>query len=355
MGTYKKLLFINQIQFGYHIDYLKYCKYLKSDFYITYLCWDYNWDKVSEDNIEIIYVSRSGNILSRNVRFIHEIIKLIRKELYHVIFVNYFRGCSIIPLLFNKRSIIHLDIRTGSVSRNDLSRSLYNILLSTESKFFRSVSIISSGLQKLLKITSRAYILPLGADPLIIDHKPEHKLSLLYIGTFNNRHLEETIDGVGLFLQKHQNFDLSYIIIGSGWGNESNQITNKIKMNGLADKVILKGYILQKDLVEYFEKSNLGVSYIPITPWFDFQPSTKTFEYLMAGIPVIATGTFENKKVVNETNGFIIDDNPVSFSECLEIFANKIDSFDEQLIRNSVEDYKWETIVLNLKDFINKL
>jgi glycosyltransferase involved in cell wall biosynthesis len=350
-----KILFINQIQFGYHIDYLKYCKYLKADFDITYLCWDYNWDKIFEELVDIIYVSRSGNIIERNVRFIRTALRLLKYESFQLVFINYFRGCSIIPLRYNSKHRIHLDIRTGSVSRKSIARNIYNFFLRFESYFFKSISIISEGLQKLLKVANNAYILPLGADPIIVNRKPDHKLSLLYIGTFYNRRIEDTIVGLGMFIKQHPYADIHYTIIGSGWSNEKEQTKDKIDLYDLHRYVELKGYIPQKELTQYFEKTNVGISYVPITPWFEYQPATKTFEYLMAGMPVVATGTFENKKIVNYRNGLIIEDDPLSFADSLELMIKKLDDFDEGLIRESVVDYKWEIIVQQLKQFIFKM
>jgi glycosyltransferase involved in cell wall biosynthesis len=348
----KKLLIVNQEQFGYQIDYFQYCKYLKYEFDITYLCWDYGWERQNEEFIEIIYVSRIGNIFRRNVRFIIAILRKIRKKSFYFTFIQYFRGCSIIPLIYNRKHVIHLDIRTGSVSLSSKINFINNLILRFESSFFKSLSIISGGLQRFLKITPKAYILPLGANALFIDRQLDHKLSLLYVGTISNRRIEDTIVGLSLFLRKHPDADIHYTIIGRGWGNDMEQLMDKISKFGMKKNVDLEGYVQHNALRPYFEKANVGVTYIPITPYFEYQPATKTFEYLMAGMPVIATGTFENKQIVNKQNGVIIADDPLSFANSIELLYDRIGDFDDSLIRESVIEYKWETIVSKLKDFI---
>ena len=127
---------------------------------------------------------------------------------------------------------------------------------------------------------------------------------------------------------------------------------DKISKFGMKKNVDLEGYVQHNALRPYFEKANVGVTYIPITPYFEYQPATKTFEYLMAGMPVIATGTFENKQIVNKQNGVIIADDPLSFANSIELLYDRIGDFDDSLIRESVIEYKWETIVSKLKDFI---
>lgn len=351
----RKLLFVNQTQFGYHISSVRYCKYLKADFDITYLCWDYCWNKTAEEGVEIKYISRQGNIIQRNVRFIKAVLKLTKREHYHCIFINYFRGCSVIPFFYRRKHRIHLNIVTGSVSSKSMNRNIYNLLLRFESYLFNSVSVISDGLQRLLKVTRNAYILPLGANPMIVNRQSKHKISLLYIGTFNKRCIDDTVVGLGLFIMKHPDADIHYTIIGRGWKNETDQIKDTIKKNELDEYIELKGYIPYNDLKQYYEKANVGVSYIPVTPWFEYQPSTKTYEYLMAGMPVIATDTYENRKIINEQNGVIISDNPASFANCIELLYDSIDDFKESVIRESVVEYKWETIASKLNEFICNL
>ena len=247
---------------------------------------------------------------------------------------------------------VHLNIITGSLSSNYLSRNLSNLLLRYESHIFKNVSIISQGLQKLLKVSEEAYILPLGANPVITDRKPRHKISLLYVGTFQDRSIGDTIAGLGIFIRNHPGADVHYTIIGSGLNDEINQIKDQINKYDLHKYVELTGYVAYKDLVQYYAITNVGVCYIPVTPWYEYQPSTKTFEYLMAGMPVIATSTYENKQVINDQNGLIIADTPSSFANSLEVLYDRIGNFRESIIRESVADYKWETIISQLKESV---
>ena len=114
-----------------------------------------------------------------------------------------------------------------------------------------------------------------------------------------------------------------------------------------------EGRKTHEELSHYFEQSNIGIVYIPQTPGYDCQPVTKLFEYLLSGMPVIATGTYENKLIVNEVNGIIINDSAEDFCKGLIRIYNHKDSFNSELIRKSVESYTWEKIVnSNLKPFL---
>ena len=350
----KKLLIVNQTQFGYHSGNLQYCKYLKGEFDISFVCWDYRKNKMVESEITIHYVSRKGNILKRNIRFILFVLQLLKRQKYSFTYIQYFRGSSFIPFYYWGNQKLHLDIRTGSVSVNKLSRILFNSVLRFESFFFKSISIISTGLRTQLGINKNAYVLPLGANPIYVNRKSSHKIHLLYIGTFENRRIEDTILGVNHYLKEHPLADIHYTIIGDGWHNEKSSYQSIINRLNLQKHIELKGYIPYNELFHFYEIANVGVSYIPITSYFEFQPPTKTYEYLMAGMPVIATQTYENKQVVSQKNGVLIKDTPESFAEAITILYNNINSFNEKIVRKSVENYQWSEIVQKMKTSLLK-
>jgi len=229
---------------------------------------------------------------------------------------------------------------------------VYNFILKNESSFFKSKSIISKGLRDRFNFQRNTFILPLGASPVYVNRKPTDKIFLLYIGTFADRRMEDTIEGLGLFIKQHPEADVHYTIIGNGWRNEVDQINEKIAELGLENLVELKGYIPFSELMHYYEKANVGVSYVPITPFYEYQPVTKTFEYLMSGLPVIATDTFENRQIINSQNGILIRDNPESFAMSLSQIYNERKIYDEQSVRNSVAAYEWEKIVTDMKNTI---
>jgi len=87
-------------------------------------------------------------------------------------------------------------------------------------------------------------------------------------------------------------------------------------------------------------------------PCFDSQPVTKTFDYLLAGMPVIATATSENKIVINENNGVLIDDTIEGFASGVEEVIIKKDRYKSQTIRETSQIYHWQLIVSNLEKYL---
>ena len=130
----------------------------------------------------------------------------------------------------------------------------------------------------------------------------------------------------------------------------------KIAKSEKIDKIIIfAGQIPHDKIKPYFDLHNIGVSYIPKTEYFDVQPPTKTFEYLLSGMPVIATDTLENKRVICSKNGVLINDTAEAFYQGLvRIYTDK-NNFDSISIRNSSMQYTWYKIVNDLNTLLQSL
>lgn len=352
-----KMLILCQNQFGYHVDSFSYCKYLGSNYEITYLCWDYSRKKVSLDNINVRYVSRNGTKLIRNLDYIKQSIRCIEDVKPDICIIKYFRGCSVLRLKYRKDPVFVFDVRTGSVQPKFVSRFIYNTILRFEALFFDNLTVISAGLRKQLRLDQKAHILPLGSECISSHIKQFHRLDLLYVGTLSYRHLEQTIEGFGDFLTKYKGDQVgcSYTIIGDGHHGELARLRELVVRLGLNKKVQLLGRIPFSELEPFFTEHNVGISYVPMKKWFDCQPVTKTFDYFLSGIPVIGTATSENEKVIDRTNGVLISDNRRGFFLGLEEFYLRRLSFDSRMIRESSSKYQWEYIVREFDNYLQKL
>jgi len=345
VGDTKRLLIINPRQFGYHLGTYYHCKWAHADFRITYHGFDAGEPKLALDGITVDYVPRRGNLLARYLRFLRSCMTECRKG-YDVILVKYFPGCSVLRVL-NPRGRLVLDIRTGSVALHPRKRRWLDRILRLESLFFRHVAIISESLADKLGLDKgNVHILPLGADPVETSRKTFSSLHFLYVGTLSGRRIEDTIMGFHRFyLEAGRTADMTYEIIGDGHRGELDQLRALVKELGLDRVVSLPGYIHHRELASHYERCNAGVSYVPIDDIYDCQPPTKTFEYLLAGMPVIATSTRENASVITEHNGVLIDDTPEGFYEGVKALARNRGTYDSDAIRTDALRYSWETIV----------
>jgi len=353
----EKILFVTTQQYGYHTGTYKHCEILGKKYKFYFVCWDYGEKRIQNKNIDITYVSRKGNRFNRTFRLILTARKKIITTNPDVIIVKkYIRCGSLLKILLPRKKFV-FDIRTGSISNSKFKRSLYNTMLRFESQFYNYITVISESLREKLKISKKkSYILPLGADKISNIYKSFNNMNLIYVGTFTKRRIQDTINGLHKFYNEFKNIiNIHYSIIGYGYHNEISDMKKLVEDLELKDVITITGYIHYKELKQYFKNSNIGISYIPITEFFDVQPPTKTFEYLLSGMPVIATATSENKKVINKYNGVIIKDNPESFYDGLKQIYFKLKSFNSNVIVKKSEKYQWEIIINNFNEYLKNI
>jgi glycosyltransferase involved in cell wall biosynthesis len=344
----KKILIVSQIQFGYLIDYYQYSIHLNQHYNITYLCWDYNKVQLELDGVEIIYISRNGNLFLRNLRFIKEIIHHLNSNIFDIVLINYFMGCFVLPFFNKKKAKLILDIRTAAVFPSAIKRWVSDSILWFECFFYQNISIISEGVRKRLKLPKKTMILPLGANEICVERKKIEGIHLLYVGTLSNRNIHDTIIGLKKFKLNYPEIITRYTIIGKGSTYFESLIKESVTQNELSEIVLIKGYIPTDKLEPFFKDANIGVAYVPMTKYYHNQPPTKTFEYLMSGIPVIATKTLGNSDIINEKNGVLINDNPEDFYLGIVKIMENQTFFNEDEIRKTVENNEWSKITSHL-------
>ena len=337
----KKLIVLNTSQFGTLIDSYEWCIYLKEYYDITFISFNNHHKRMDVDGVEYIYLHRFNNPYLRGVWYI---LYTTLYCLFHgaPIFIVYFKYCSIFAHLFPNRS--HIDIRTLAVSSDNIENKRNDLELQETVNKFKSASFISQGVQeKLEPICERRYILPLGADPISIKNKDFSLKKMLYVGTLTNRNIITTIKGVELFVKKYPNIPISYDIVGDG--EDFSLIQKYIKEHNLSKYIKLYGKLPYDELAPFFDKCNLGISFIPIIDYYQYQPPTKTFEYILSGLYCIATKTKANTEIINGENGILIEDTEHAFLYALEKILN-YNHINSEIIRNTLmEKYNWRYIV----------
>jgi glycosyltransferase involved in cell wall biosynthesis len=341
-----RLLIVSFSQFGYLTDTLYYCRYLKDNWRIRYLCWDYGLKRIEVPGVDVIYLSRHGGFVSRVLRFLRAAVREVRRE-YDVVFIVYFRFCSVVRLLAPSSTIL-LDIRTGYVMPGDVRRLLHNAFLSFESRFFRKVSVITEELRDLLRIPrGKAHIIPLGAEQRFSGPRAFTELRLLYVGTLSNRGIDKTVEGYGGFLRAYTGgIRCSYDIIGSGEERYERHIKDAISRLPQGHGVTMHGRIPHDQLGPYFQRATVGVAFVPIVPAQEPQPYTKVYEYLLAGLPVLATRNATNRRIITEERGVLVADTPEGVATGLAQLVQRLSSFDAAAIAGGMADSTWEAVVM---------
>lgn len=344
------ILMVNQGQFGYMAGYYHYCKHLVAQgHHIVYLCNDYHLKPVELDGVDVIYTPIESAIKWR-MQFRRQLKNIVTNNKFDVALCSYFKGCTMIRDCFKNIPTI-IDIRSGDIAPNPIKRFLFNKLIQFETALYNRRMILSQSLADKLKLKRDSYdIVPLGADVICdTDKSYTDAINMLYVGTLKQRDIHKTIEGFVRFAKEHPQAQISYDIIGFGTSQEESLINNLISDNNIGDKVKFHGRINYQLLGPFFEKANLGIAFVPMTPYYDCQPTTKIYEYVLSGLYCIATRTYENRILVDERNTILCDDNADSFYQALKQFylCDK-SQWKTSEIKSSMSQYQWTNIVGNL-------
>lgn len=341
-----KLLIVYPNQFGYHTDSYIYCKYLYKQYDISYVCIDQGFERLVLPGVEVVYMPYNSSKIKRLYNFLKLAIKKSKELRNPTCLVIQFKFSGILPLFLSSQLTI-LDYRTGDLNNSKVKRTFNNWVMRVDSFFYQRVSVISAGLRDVLHLNKNAQILPLGADEISAQSKDYSCLSLLYVGAIHHRNIYQTVEGLGLFLQRFPSYknELTYDIIGFGNQKDIQQLIDCIVKFKLHENVTFHGRKPYNELYPYFDKCTIGISYIPITDYYQHQPATKTFEYALSGLYTIATATLENQKVIGLENGVLCQDTPEGFAQAMEYIVENRHTFNEREIRNSLKEYHWKNIV----------
>lgn len=355
----KKVVFINPGQFGYKAGYLYYCKYLfEAGWEVNFICYDQGFPKVDLPGLKIKYIPFKGNKVARTITWFQNINRALRdRDNEHAIFFfNHFKFSFIFGAIYSNKKI-NLDIRTGSIRKKKLSNYLENFQIRITTYFFNKVTILSEGLIDHLKLQrEKCHLLPLGSEVFMNQPKKFDDIRMLYVGSLNNRQIADTIEGLSIFHKKGNTTQVTYDIFGPGRPEEIKALNDAIVRNNLDSVVRYHGRKNHSELQPYFDSCNVGISYVPKTVYFQYQPPTKTFEYILSGMVCIGTSTYENNKLINKNNGILCEDNSESFARALTTFVKMHQSYHSDKIVHTLEANTWSNIVsTNLDPYLSKL
>lgn len=348
------VVIIAPVQFGYHIDTYYYCKHLRGRCHVTYIGWDNEFPAIVIEGINVISVNRRGGPY-RVIRFLQAVWQAT-PQASSIVFIKYCKFTSWIIRIIRPRNPMVLDIRTGSVAKNALARRCFDALMKIEALFFKNVTIISEGLAKKLNLETKTTILPLGAEIISPVEKNFESCRMLYVGTFYNRNLENVIRGLGEYFSQQSNTEEIFLtIVGDGIPGQLEALIAEAKRIGVHEFIEFRGRVPHDQLRPIFDNHNVGIAYIPLTSFYDDQPPTKTFEYLMSGMPVIATKTKANQQIINYENGILIGDASHDVCSGIGEMVKKLNHFSSCDIRASVRNHEWSRIVNNLYIYLTNI
>ncbi|WP_416192583.1 glycosyltransferase family 4 protein [Neisseria sp. CCUG12390] len=142
-----------------------------------------------------------------------------------------------------------------------------------------------------------------------------------FLGTLKPWHgLATLVEAWALLRARNPNVNL--LIVGDGPEYES--VKNRIDALGFSDGVTFSGAVQPDEVPQWLAKMDIAVAPYPNMEHFYFSP-LKIYEYMAAGIPVVATRVGHLESVVSDgLNGVLVEaENPQKMAGCI---ASLLDS-----------------------------
>lgn len=344
-GKMKRLLIVAPYQFGELSDCYYWAKYARKDYDIFYMGYRQRHSKMTRMHLDGVKIWEP--VKFRNTKlfglyfYLRVIMKILALGINHIIICN-MPYAELLPRVFKRKNIV-FDIRTLSVSSDHKVRLNADAATRRRASNFHKVSVISEGIMDKLSLQN-ACLLPLGAEEISLTGKRFDLMRLMYIGTFNGRNLDVFLEGLLMFKNK-THIPFTFDIIGTG----DIKTTQKMKQvaSQIGEEVKFHGYLNHEESRCFFDKCNVGVCYVPMTEYYEYQPATKLYEYFLSGMACVATSTFAIKRDMLLDCGTLAEDNASSVCKSLEKLYGNFSMYNSTEIRRKAQAFHWRTIVDN--------
>ncbi len=241
----------------------------------------------------------------------------------------------------------------------------YKLIDWLSAKFFYLVLAENSYLEIYSKISKRNIVILNMPDieflkPYIkTDRKIENRIDLFYVGGVS---FERGIDVIvkALSILKKHNVDVHFHCIGSLYDNMKTRIEEIENYNDVKENITFYGKMKLDEAYKISLKCHIGLSILKPIENYKNSYSTKVFEYMAIGMPVI-TSDFELYKNVVESNkcGYCINpENADQLTSVILEFEKKpelLKKMGKCGILASEKLFNWNTEAQKLVEFYNKL
>ncbi|MBT3363704.1 MAG: glycosyltransferase [Chloroflexi bacterium] len=123
---------------------------------------------------------------------------------------------------------------------------------------------------------------------------------------------------------------IKMLIVGEG--PERKNLQNLVKTMGLDDIIRFTGQVDHKSVPDYLSVMNMAISHLPNKTVFEISSPLKLMEYLVCGVPVLASNVKAHRRLCKySSNVFLYENNAESFCSTLHALIKRVPESKEVL------------------------
>ncbi len=170
-------------------------------------------------------------------------------------------------------------------------------------------------------------------------------IQLIYIGTVSEiRGRDVMLEAMMLIAQRRV---AAHLTIVGACEEQLKYCKQRINDLGLQNYVSIFGRVSGEYVPTYLMQADIGICLWEKNPWCEFNPPTKLFEYLAAGLPVLASNIRTHTRYIQDwKNGLIFDYNSASLAQVIEslnTYQKRIPALKVQA-KNDGKQFAWSLI-----------
>ncbi|HEX8954768.1 MAG TPA: glycosyltransferase family 4 protein [Burkholderiaceae bacterium] len=170
-------------------------------------------------------------------------------------------------------------------------------------------------------------------------------LRLIYVGSVqHDRGRDVMLEAMAMLARGPK---MAHLTIVGASEDQLAYCTHYVEQAGISDSVTVRGRVPGGEIPRFFADSDAGICIWEDRPWYRFNPPTKLFEYLVAGLPVLASDIRTHTEYIKDgVNGVIFDYDSAGLAAAIQRLWLMRDRLPQlkAAARQSSHPYRWENI-----------
>jgi glycosyltransferase involved in cell wall biosynthesis len=181
-------------------------------------------------------------------------------------------------------------------------------------------------------------------------------LELIYAGAIRKDRGRDVM--LEAMAQVNQRTIIAHLTLVGAREEDLEYCTDYARRLGIIDAVTIHGRVAGYAIPEFLSKADFGLCLWEDQPWWRFNPPTKLFEYLVAGLPVLASNIRTHTQYISDwRNGLIFEYNSIGLATAIRKLWEHRTEIPQFKLRTSYtgDPYLWKRIEPDFLKAIDKL